>query len=52
MHFGITDYNSIVVFNYIEWKPIANYVHILEGLKDNSLGEYQFDKLTLGGGKD
>lgn len=30
-------------------KQISNYVHVLERL-DSSLGEYQFDKLTLGGG--
>ncbi|XP_046853650.1 soma ferritin-like [Xenia sp. Carnegie-2017] len=32
-------------------KQLANYVHILQRL-DSSLGEYEFDKWTLGGGKD
>ncbi|CAB4018667.1 Soma ferritin [Paramuricea clavata] len=32
-------------------KELSNYVHILQRL-DSPLGEYQFDKLTLGGGKD
>jgi hypothetical protein len=32
-------------------KEISNYVHVLQRL-NSAFGEYQFDKLTLGGGKD